>query len=78
MREICLVLSPGTEVTVGEKISAIVTGVCVREGHNDPKSVTYEVTWWDKNDRHVEWFQESEVHGDVSKTVSIGFRKNAQ
>lgn len=69
MREI-EVFQVGCPVTIGEKIKATVTGVCIREKLH----VTYECTWWDGNTHNCKWLEQIEVgRHDGSSSVRIGF-----
>lgn len=64
------VMQPGSPVTIGEEIEAVVFGVMLR----DKGYVQYEVAWWDGNTRNSKWLDQSEVRC-VEKTgaVRIGF-----
>jgi len=60
----------GCPVTIGEKVKATVTGVCIREKLH----VTYECTWWDGNTHHCKWMEQIEVkRHEGSASVRIGF-----
>lgn len=70
MREI-EVFQVGSPVTIGEKIKATVTGVCIRENCH----VTYECVWWDNTVHHCKWLETVEVRRtEESVAVKIGFK----
>lgn len=61
-----------SKVFIGEKIEAIITGICIRRYSH----VTYECSWWDKNTHNLQWFEEFEISSDIKKaqTENVGFK----
>lgn len=57
-------------VQIGDKMTGIITGICIRSGYN----VTYEVAWWDGRQRKCEWLQSHEVESKKKRyPLKIGF-----
>lgn len=64
------VIQPGSPVLVGENIKATVLSVKV----GDKKCVSYECSWWDGRNRHVDWFEQIEVERTRdAQGIRIGF-----
>lgn len=65
-----LVFPIGSEVAIGEDITAKVLQVCI-----SGKGVTYEVAWFDGNSRNTAWVHDCETTpADENKRICIGFR----
>jgi hypothetical protein len=64
------VIRPGTAVTVGEDVPAVVLQVAVlAAGH-----VQYQAAWWDGRVRNVDWFDAALVHAPKgTKRLTLGF-----
>lgn len=63
------VLSPGSNVLIGDDIQAHIVGVWLRaEGY-----VAYECAWWDGRSRCTEWLPATEVRKRPLSNPSVGF-----
>jgi hypothetical protein len=63
------VFKPGTTVTVGDDVPAIVRQACIAAD-----GVTYEVAWWSDRTRIVQWLSEHEVKArDRTELRKVGF-----
>ena len=51
------VIPPGAIVLVGKEIAGRVVQVCIQKN----KSVQYQVSWFDGNDRKLQWLEDFEV-----------------
>ena len=60
----------GSRVLLGEEIKGLISGVCIRSNGY----ITYEITWWNGNDRKVEWVQVDEISPIEPKSQRIGFK----
>lgn len=71
MRQI-KVISVGSPVTIGDDISAKITGICIEENCR----VTYRCVSWDCRTRKNEWLEEFEVtRTDETQVMTIGFKQ---
>ena len=70
MKKDLTVYSPGTKVTISEDIPAIIAEVLIKEGDH----VLYQVVWWEKGSRKVEWLTISEItFSEEDEKRQIGF-----
>lgn len=63
------VYAPGTPVTIGDKIDALIVAVQIDSGW----SVTYQVAWWNGNTRELEWITADEISAANDGPTTIGF-----
>lgn len=65
------VLPMYTRVIIGEKINALITGICIR-GTNE---ITYECSWFSGLNHHSKWIHQYEIKEHNIKTYTkIGFK----
>ena len=76
-----LVIRPGQECWIGPKreIAARVVQVSITQADLTEVRVSYQVAWWDGNNRKCEWLEQSEVES-ISPNgpfLPIGFHGGA-
>ena len=68
---------PGSIVQIGptdEPITVTVLKACIE---NSPPAVSYEVSWYNGQERKTAWVQECEVHMKCPENKRIGFHESA-
>ncbi len=62
----------GTPVIIGDKIEGTIIGLSLREHYY----LTYEISWWNGNERKTSWFEQIEIkRAESSTSIKIGFVK---
>jgi hypothetical protein len=64
------VYAPGTPVTIGDKIDAVIVALQIDAGWN----VTYHVAWWNGNTRETQWLISDEITAAKESATTIGFK----
>lgn len=65
------IIAPGSDVTIGKDVRALVLQVAIKRGSR----VEYEVAWWDGRRRVTDWLLDTEVSADPSAVNhhTVGF-----
>lgn len=63
------VIHPGSRVTIGGDVEALVLAVMIMTD-----GVQYKVAWWDGRERREEWIDPAEIGSGEGEMVKVGFK----